>query len=71
MSSFWPGSFVFRRVCIVHALVTLVALLLDVSLADPSPYNWSLFVGVGTTLVLWLTALPITRLGLRVMRHRA
>jgi hypothetical protein len=51
------------------ALVALIALLPGLSIAGPSPYNWSLFVGIGTTLVLWLTALCVTRFGLRVMRH--
>ena len=55
----------------VLALVALVALLLGWPIAGPSPYNWSLFVGVGTTLVLWLTVLYLTRFGLRVMRQRA
>jgi hypothetical protein len=55
----------------VLALVALIALLLGLPIAGPSPYNWSLFVGEGTTLVLWLTALYITRFGLRVMRQRA
>ena len=52
------------------ALVALVALLLGLPIAGPSPYNWSLFVGFGTTLVLWLTLLSITRFALKVMQHR-
>ncbi len=52
------------------ALVALVALLLGLPIAGPSPYNWSLFVGVGTTLVLWLTVFFIARFGLRVMQQR-
>ncbi|HLX40135.1 MAG TPA: hypothetical protein VKR42_06360 [Ktedonobacteraceae bacterium] len=53
----------------VLALVALVALLLGLQIDGPSPYNWSLFVGVGATLVLWLTTFSITRYGLRFMRH--
>lgn len=50
-------------------LVALLALLLGLSIAGPSPYNWSLFVGIGVTLVLWLTAASVSRFGLRVMRQ--
>jgi hypothetical protein len=38
--------------------------------AGPSPYQCSLCVGVGTTLVLWMTLLSLTRFALRVMRKR-
>jgi hypothetical protein len=38
--------------------------------AGPSPHQWSLCVGVGTTLVLWMTLLSFTRFALRVMRKR-
>jgi len=51
------------------ALVALIALLLGLPIAGPSPYNWSLFVGIGTTLILWLTAVYITQFGFRVMRQ--
>jgi len=54
----------------VLALVALVALLFGLPIAGSSPYNWSLFVGVGTTLVLWLTVLYMTWFGLRIMRQR-
>jgi hypothetical protein len=56
---------------VLLSVLALVALLLGWPIAGPSPYNWSLFVGVGTTLVLWLTVLYLTRFGLRVMRQRA
>jgi hypothetical protein len=52
------------------ALVDLVALLPGFPIAGSSPYNWSLFVGVGTTLVLWLTVVNITRFGLKVTQQR-
>jgi hypothetical protein len=52
------------------ALVALIALLLGLPIAGSSPYNWSLFVGIGTTLILWLTAVYISQLGFRVMRQR-
>lgn len=39
------------------ALVGLGALLLGLPIAGPSPYNWSLFVGIGATLILWCTVL--------------
>ena len=53
----------------VLALVALIALLLGLPIAGSSPYNWSLFVGIGTTLTLWLTAVYITQFGFRVMRQ--
>jgi len=53
----------------VLALVALIALLLGLPIAGSSPYNWSLFVGIGTTLILWLTAVYITQFGFRVMRR--
>jgi hypothetical protein len=55
----------------VLALVALLALLLGLPIAGPSPYNWSVFVGVGVTFALWLTAISVTRFGLRVMRQGA
>ena len=55
----------------VLALVAMIALMLDLPIAGPSPYNWSLFVGFGTTLGLWLTAIYISRFGWRVMRQQA
>jgi hypothetical protein len=66
-----PVYFLTGALLSVLALVALVALPLGLPIAGPSPYNWSLFVGVGTTLVLWLTLLSITRFGLRVMRQKA
>ena len=53
----------------VLALVALIALLLGLPVAGSSPYNWSLFVGIGTTQVLWLTAVYHTQFGFRVMRQ--
>ena len=53
----------------VLALVALIALLLGLPIAGSSPYNWSLFVGIGTTLILWLTAVYIIQFGFRVMRQ--
>ena len=53
------------------ALIALVALLLGLPLAGSSPYNWSLFVGIGATLILWLTGLAIARLGLIAIRQGA
>lgn len=53
----------------VLALIAIVALMAGLSIAGPSPYNWSLFVGIGVTLVLWLTAVSVSHLGLRVMRQ--
>jgi hypothetical protein len=34
------------------ALIALVALLLGLPIGGPDPYNWSLFVGIGVTVVL-------------------
>jgi len=50
--------------------VALVALLLGLQIAGSSPYNWSLFVGVGATLILWLTVLYMTRFGVRIMQQK-
>ena len=47
----------------VLALIALVALLSGLPLAGSSPYNWSLFVGIGATLVLWLTNIFMLRFG--------
>lgn len=52
------------------ALIALAALLFGVPLAGTSPYNWSLFVGIGATLVLWLTDLLMIRFGWKSMQHR-
>ena len=49
------------------ALIALVALLFGVPLAGSSPYHWSLFVGIGTTLVLWVTDLFMIRYGWKSM----
>jgi hypothetical protein len=54
----------------VLALIALIALVLGLPIAGSSPYNWSLFVGIGTTLILWLTAVYTSQLGFRVMRQR-
>ncbi len=66
-----PAYYLTGALLSVLALIALGALLLGLPLAGSSPYNWSLFVGLGATLVLWLTALYITRFGLRVMWQRA
>jgi hypothetical protein len=49
------------------ALIALVALLFGLPLAGSSPYHWSLFVGIGTTLVLWVTDLFMIRFGWKSM----
>jgi hypothetical protein len=51
------------------ALIAIVALLLGVQLADPSPDSWSLFVSVGAALTLWLTLLSLSRFAVRLMRQ--
>jgi hypothetical protein len=51
----------------VLALVAIIALVRGLSIAGPSPYNWSLVVGIGATLILWLTALIVSWQGLSVM----
>jgi hypothetical protein len=53
----------------VLALFALTALMLGLPIAGSSPYNWSLFVGIGTTLILWLTAAYIVQFGFRVKRQ--
>lgn len=52
------------------ALIVLVALLSGLSLAGSSPYNWSLFVGIGATLVLWLTDLFMIWYGWKSIHQR-
>lgn len=49
-------------------LFALIALLAGLQIAGPLPYNWSLFVGIGATLILWLTNLYLVWFGLRLMR---
>ncbi|HEX5501253.1 MAG TPA: hypothetical protein VFW96_01440 [Thermomicrobiales bacterium] len=66
-----PAYYGTGALLVVLALIALVALLLGVPLGSPSPDNWSSFVGVGAALILWATALAITRFGLRVMRRGA
>jgi hypothetical protein len=51
----------------VLALVAIIALIRGLPIAGPSPYNWSLVVGIGATLILWLTALVVSWQGLSVM----
>jgi hypothetical protein len=53
------------------ALIAIVALIVGLTIAGPSPYNWSLVVGIGVTLILWLTGCSVARFGLRVMRQEA
>lgn len=55
----------------ILALIALVALPLGLPIGGSSPDNWSLFVGIGSTVILWLTALNVTRFGLRVLRQGA
>jgi hypothetical protein len=52
------------------ALIALLALLSGVPLAGSSPYNWSLFVGVGATLVIWVTDLFMIRYGWKSIHQR-
>jgi hypothetical protein len=51
------------------ALIALVALLLGIQIAGPSPANWSYFVGMGAALVLWLTLLSLSRFARELMRQ--
>jgi hypothetical protein len=59
-----PAYYITGTLLSVLALVAIVALVLGLQIGGPSPYNWSLFVGIGTTLVLWLTLLYIARFAL-------
>lgn len=43
----------------ILALIAIIALLLGWQIAGASPYNWSLFVGIGATLILWFTLLYV------------
>jgi hypothetical protein len=51
----------------VLALAVIIALMRGLPIAGPSPYNWSLVVGIGATLILWLTVLVVSWQGLSVM----
>jgi hypothetical protein len=51
------------------ALIAIVALLLGIQIAGPSPDNWSYFVGIGAALVLWLTLLYLARFAIALMRQ--
>lgn len=53
------------------ALTALVALLFGMQIAGPSPDNWSLFVSMGATLVLWLTLLYNSRSVIGLLRQGA
>lgn len=66
-----PTYYITGALLIMLALIAIVALLLGLTIAGPSPYNWSLFVGMGVTLVLWLTGASVSRFGLKVMRQEA
>lgn len=50
------------------ALIAVVALLLGIQIAGPSPDNWSYFVSIGAALVLWLTLLYLSRFAMGLMR---
>lgn len=52
------------------ALIALVSLLVGLPLFGSSPYHWSLFVGIGATLVLWLTDLFMIRYGWKSIHQR-
>lgn len=51
---------------VLLALLAMVALLLGIPLAGPSPEHWSFFVSIGAALVLWLTLLSFSRFALRL-----
>jgi len=51
-------------------LLAVIELLIGLPIGGSSPYNWSLFVGVGTTLILWLTAFSVAWSGWKVMRQK-
>jgi tetrahydromethanopterin S-methyltransferase subunit G len=53
------------------ALIAIVALLLGLQIAGPSPDSWSYFVGIGAALVLWLTLLYLSRRAIGLMRQGA
>lgn len=63
-----PLYFLTGSLLVVLALIALIALLLHLPIAGPSPYNWAMFVGIGATLVLWLTVLAIIRSGLSILQ---
>ncbi|SRR5579875_263305 len=53
------------------ALIAIIALLLGLQIAGPSPDNWSYFVGIGAALVLWLTLLYLSGYAIGLMRQGA
>jgi Family of unknown function (DUF7010) len=59
-----PGYWITGALLCALALAALVGLLLGLPLDGTSPDHWSLFVGMGATLVLWITGGYIAWMGL-------
>jgi hypothetical protein len=64
-----PGYWITGAALCILALVAIAGLLLDLPLDGESPYHWSLFVGIGATLVLWLTGGYIAVIGLHLWQR--
>jgi hypothetical protein len=65
-----PYYLVGALLCLL-ALIAIVALLLGLQIAGPSPYNWTYFVGIAVALVLWLTLCYLSRFAFRLMGQGA
>ncbi len=61
-----PGYWITGTLLCLLSLAAIAGLALGIPLDGASPYHWTLFVGIGATLVLWLTGGYIARMGLHV-----
>jgi hypothetical protein len=64
-----PGYWITGALLCALALAAIAGLSLSLPLDGASPYHWSLFVGIGATLVLWLTAGYVAGTGLRLWQR--
>jgi len=54
----------------ILALIALAALIFGWTWTGSAAYRWSLVVGIGTTLILWMTLLGLTWMGWQLIRQR-
>jgi hypothetical protein len=66
-----PAYYITGALLSVLSLVAILAPLLGLQIGGPSPYNWSMFVGIGAMLILWLTLFYISRYSLRMLGQTA
>lgn len=61
-----PGYWITGALLCALALAAIAGLSLSLPLDGASPYHWSLFVGIGATMVLWLTGGYVAGIGLHL-----